>query len=280
MRIEIGGGRLFFDVVGAKLVPDGPRMRERPTMIALHGGPGGDHSYLKEELSPLADVLQLILPDMRGTGRSDPCDPARWNVDDFALDVRAFCDALEIEKPIIFGHSYGGYVAIAYSAHYPEHPAKLILCGAEARPHPKDSLEVFRRLGGSRAYKAARDFFETPDLKTGMVYAKRCLPLYSPKSEDPSKQLRMVANGEMTMRLLAGELRTIDLTPRLGAIRCPTLILSGEDDPACPAEAAAEMASMLPVPLVRFERIADAGHSVINDQPEVVLSILGEFISS
>jgi proline iminopeptidase len=57
------------------------------------------------------------------------------------------------------------------------------------------------------------------------------------------KQLRMQVNGEMTMRLLAGELRTIDLTPRLGAIRCPTLILAGEDDPACPAEAAAEMAS-------------------------------------
>jgi len=55
----------------------------------------------------------------------------------------------------------------------------------------------------------------------------------------------MQVNGEMTMRLLAGELRTIDLTPRLGAIRCPTLILAGEDDPACPAEAAAEMASML-----------------------------------
>jgi pimeloyl-ACP methyl ester carboxylesterase len=90
----------------------------------------------------------------------------------------------------------------------------------------------------------------------------------------------MQVNGEMTMRLLVGELRTIDLTPRLGAIRCPTLILAGEDDPACPAEAAAEMASMLPAQLVRFERIADAGHSVIDDQPEVVLRILREFIAS
>jgi pimeloyl-ACP methyl ester carboxylesterase len=90
----------------------------------------------------------------------------------------------------------------------------------------------------------------------------------------------MQVNGEMTMHLLAGELRTIDLTPRLGAIRCPTLILAGEDDPACPAEAAAEMASMLPAQLVRFERIADTGYSVINDQPEVVLRILREFIAS
>ena len=40
------------------------------------------------------------------------------------------------------------------------------------------------------------------------------------------------------------------------------------------------MASMLPAKLVRFERIADVGHSVINDQPEVVLRILREFIAS
>ena len=90
----------------------------------------------------------------------------------------------------------------------------------------------------------------------------------------------MQLHGETTMRLLAGELRTIDLTPRLGAIRRPTLNLAGEGDPACPAEAAAEMASMLPAWLVRFERIADAGHSVINDQQEVVLRILREFIAS
>jgi len=280
MRIEINGGRLFFDVAGEKVVPDGPRMIERPTVVALHGGPGGDHSYLKEELSPLADVAQLVFPDMRSTGRSDPCDSTRWHVDAFADDVRAICEALEIQEPIVLGHSYGGYIAIAYAARYAEHLSKLILYGAEARPHPEAALRVFRRLGGSRAYKTAKEFFETPNLKTGTAYADMCLPLYSRKPEDPNKQLRMLANGEMTMQLLRGELRTIDLTPRLGTIRCPTLILSGEDDPACPVEAAAEMASMLPAHLVRFERIADAGHSVINDQPQVAYRILREFIAS
>lgn len=40
MRVQVGDGRLFFDVEGASLVPDGPRMRERPTLLLLHGGPG------------------------------------------------------------------------------------------------------------------------------------------------------------------------------------------------------------------------------------------------
>jgi pimeloyl-ACP methyl ester carboxylesterase len=280
MRIEVDSGRLFFDVVGAKFVPDGLRMIERPTVIALHGGPGGDHSYLKYELAPLADVAQLIFPDMRSTGRSDHTSPERWTVDRWADDVRALCDALEIEKPIVLGHSYGGYVAIAYASRYPDHPGKLILYGAEARPHVAESLETFRRLGGARAYRAAKKFFEVPNPKTGLAFTKHCLSLYTRKPEDPHKQLRMLANAEMTMQLLQSELRTIDLTPRMGAIRCPTLILSGEDDPACPIDAAVEMTALLPPHLVRIERVSNAGHSVLNDQPELALRILRDFIAS
>jgi pimeloyl-ACP methyl ester carboxylesterase len=271
---------LFFDVVGAKLVPDGVRMIERPTVIALHGGPGGDHSYLKYELAPLADVAQLVFPDMRSTGRSDPTSSEQWTVDRWADDVRALCDALEIEKPIVLGHSYGGYVAIAYASRYHDHPGELILYGAEARQHAAESLETFRRLGGARAYRAAKSFFDVPNLKNGLAFTKHCLPLYTRKPEDPNKQMRMRANGEMTMHLLQSELRTIDLSPRMGAIRCPTLILSGEDDPACPVEGAMEMASLLRAQLVRFERISNAGHSVLNDQPELTLRILRDFIAS
>lgn len=280
MRIEIDGGRLFFDVVGAKLVPDGVRMIERPTVIALHGGPGGDHSYLKYELAPLANVAQLVFPDMRSTGRSDPASSEQWTVDRWADDVRALCGALEIERPIVLGHSYGGYVAIAYASRYHDHPGKLVLYGAEARQHAAESLETFRRLGGDRAYRAAKSFFDVPNLKTGLAFTKHCLPLYTRNPEDPNKQMRMLANGEMTMHLLQSELRTIDLTPRMGAIRCPTLILSGEDDPACPVAGAMEMASLLRPQLVHFERISNAGHSVLNDQPELALRILRDFIAS
>ena len=44
MHVSVNGVRLFFDVEGAKLVPDGPSMREKPTLLLLHGGPGFDHS--------------------------------------------------------------------------------------------------------------------------------------------------------------------------------------------------------------------------------------------
>ena len=82
MRVALRDGtRIFFEVIGTKLVPDGPTMRERPTLLLLHGGPGFDHSGLARTLAPLSDVAQLVLLDHRGQGRSDGDDPAQWNLD-------------------------------------------------------------------------------------------------------------------------------------------------------------------------------------------------------
>jgi pimeloyl-ACP methyl ester carboxylesterase len=92
MRIRVNDTTLFFDVDGPKLVPDGGSMREKPTVVLLHGGPGFDHSNFKPEYSQLSEVAQLVYLDHRGNGRSDRGDPSTWNLDTWADDVRAFCD--------------------------------------------------------------------------------------------------------------------------------------------------------------------------------------------
>jgi len=101
VRVRVGDVRLYFDVAGMELVPDGPMMRERPIVICLHGGPGFDHSTLKPFLGPLEDEAQLIFLDHRGQGRSDESTPSRWNLDTWNDDVAAFCDVLGIERPIV-----------------------------------------------------------------------------------------------------------------------------------------------------------------------------------
>jgi len=81
------GTRIFFEVIGRKLVPDGPTMRERPTLHVLHGGPGFDHTGLASILEPLADEVQLVFLDHRGQGRSDGDDPADWNLRRWVPDI-------------------------------------------------------------------------------------------------------------------------------------------------------------------------------------------------
>jgi pimeloyl-ACP methyl ester carboxylesterase len=61
-------------------------------------------------------------------------------------------------------------------------------------------------------------------------------------------------------------------------IRCPTLVIGGEDDPMHPIESQADIAAALPPSLVQFERFADCGHGVVPDAPERAMDLLGEFI--
>ena len=128
MRIEVEPGvRLFVDIDGCGLVPDGPAMREQPTLILLHGGPGFDHSSFKPLFGQLTDVAQVVYVDHRGHGRSDRRPPAEWSLDTFADDVVRLCAALGIARPIVLGQSYGGFVAQRYLARHPAHPGKVIL---------------------------------------------------------------------------------------------------------------------------------------------------------
>jgi pimeloyl-ACP methyl ester carboxylesterase len=68
MHVEVKGTRLWFDVEGPALVPDGSTMRERPTVVLLHGGPGSfDHSYFKPDFARLSQTAQVVYLDLPGT---------------------------------------------------------------------------------------------------------------------------------------------------------------------------------------------------------------------
>jgi pimeloyl-ACP methyl ester carboxylesterase len=150
MFVEVNGAKLYFDVEGAGLVPDGSRMVEKPTLLLLHGGPGFDHTSYKPAFSALADLAQIVYVDHRGNGRSDGEDPATWNLAQWGDDVRAFCDVLGIERPVVYGASFGGMVALAYATRHPDHPGKLILVSTEAAGHShlERRVALFERLGG------------------------------------------------------------------------------------------------------------------------------------
>src|SRR5438046_2939547 len=122
MHVRVNGVRLYFDVEGLGLVPDGPLMREKPTLLLLHGGPGFDHSMFKPQLSQLCDIAQVIYLDHRGNGRSEEGPREASTLAQWGDDVRGFCEALGIARPIVWGTSFGGMVAMAYATRHPDHP--------------------------------------------------------------------------------------------------------------------------------------------------------------
>jgi proline iminopeptidase len=171
-------------------------------------------------------------------------------------------------------------VAMSYAVRHPEHPAKLILSSTTARTRLDRVLDAFERLGGSEARAAARRYWDEPGEKTLPDYARLCFPLYSRTAQDPDANPRVRWNFDVMFHFSGGEDRSFDLRPALGRVRCPTLVLAGEDDPITPVGDAEDIAAALPPELVRLERFAGCGHGVFRDRPEQALALLREFVTA
>ena len=278
MRVRVGDVNLYFDVVGMALAPVGPSMRQRPTVLCLHGGPGIDHSPLKPLLAPLADTAQLVFLDQRGNGRSDLSTPDHWNLSTWIADVAAFCEVLGIEQPILLGHSFGGFVALGVAARHPELPAKLIVASSVAQVRYDRVLEMFKLLGGREAREVAARYFRDHTPESLDAYMATCVPLYSPAPPDPEIGARIIRTPEVGLHFGGGELKTMNLFPEIGRIRCPTLILGGELDPITPVADLEDLAAAMPGS--RLETFPEAGHRFLLDRPGEALACIREFIGT
>jgi proline iminopeptidase len=279
MKVTIAPGvQLFVDVEGPGLVADGPRMRPRPTLVLLHGGPGFDHSSFKPAFSCLADAAQIVYVDHRGHGRSSPRPAEEWTLDHFADDVVRLCDALGIEQPIVLGQSFGGFVAQRYLARHPGHPAKVVLSSTSPHLGLARKLAMFEHLGGASARDAAQAFWSRPGPDTWAPYDRLCMPLYNTRPGDPQARQRRLFRPEILFASASGEQQTMNLLPGLAAVRCPVLVLAGAQDPVCPLADAQDIAAAIPAPHAQLVTLGDAGHGVWRDQPEQAFAVLRRFI--
>jgi proline iminopeptidase len=261
MRIEIEPGfRLFVDIDRAGLVPQGPAMVERPTVLLLHGGPGLDHSVYKgDDAMALHDVAQVVYYDHRGNGRSDRGETDQWTLDTWADDVVRLSDALGIERPVVVGASFGGFVAQRYLARHPQHPSKVVLACTSARLDPEVTAKSFTRLGNETAGATARQFFGG-DISVMPAFLEHCLPLYATEPVDPDAMVRAVMNPDLMLHFFAGEAKTMDLRAGLAGATCPVLVLGGELDPVMPPEMVQEVVDALPAELTSFEELPGVSH--------------------
>jgi pimeloyl-ACP methyl ester carboxylesterase len=277
MQVEVNGTRLWFDVDGPALVPDGASMRARPTVVLLHGGPGGyDHSYLKPEFSALARQAQVVYLDLRDHGRSARHKTADWTFEICADDVRAFCDVVGIARPIVFGHSMGGFVAMLYGSRHPGHAAGLILQGTCGRFDLARLVEGFRRFGGDEiAELAGRDYSgdEVTDAEWARVYAA-----FGPRVPDREQLARRIRNPALAtygMELM----RRFDVLDQLALIDCPTLVCVGELDAVTPVDASREIVDALAPGIGRLEVIQEAGHFPWKDVPDRYWPVIEDFVA-
>jgi pimeloyl-ACP methyl ester carboxylesterase len=269
MQVQVEPGvRLHVEI-------EGEGAAGKPTLVLLHGGPGFDHSGFKPFFSRLADVAQVVYYDHRGHGQSDARPEVEWRLDIFADDVVRLCHALGIERPMVLGQSFGGFVAQRYLVRHPAHASKVILSSTSHHFGLERKLAMFERLGGAAARELARAFWTDPNDANWGAYDRVCKPLYN-RTPQPVGATRYKT--DILFAWNRTEHPSMDLRPGLADVRCPVLVMAGDADPVTPIEDALEIVAALPPEWVRFERFPNVGHGPWRDDPDAAEAALRRFI--
>ena len=103
------------------------------TLLALHGGPGASSRYLDRLAEVVGDDLRLVLYDQLGGGDSDrPDDPDLWQIPRFVAEVETVRTALGLGRVTLYGQSWGGMLALAYTLDHPACVNALVLSNTYA----------------------------------------------------------------------------------------------------------------------------------------------------
>jgi 3-oxoadipate enol-lactonase len=231
-------------------------------LVLLHGFPL-DHTLWSLLLPALQGKARVILPDLRGHGRS-PAPSGAYSMSLLAADVAGLLDRLRLEKVVLAGHSMGGYAALAFARAYPQRLAGLALVAStpfadppERRQERLEQVKKVEQLG-------------TAAVADGMAPT---LTHHTEFHEDLRRlMLRTPPNG--VIGSLFGMADRPDLTEFLQSLDLPTLILEGEQDARIPFERIQAVAARLR--RGRLVIVPGAAHLPMLEAPEVTAGALLE----
>ncbi len=279
---------IFFDIHGSHFHPEGRELQERPFAFVSHGGPGADHSIMRPGMDPIGEYAQVIYWDHRGQGRSARGDISKYNLDENVEDMEALRIHLGIEKIVSVGTSYGGMVAMAHAARYPNSVSKLLLIVTAAHGgFNKRAQEILSERGTDEEKKVARQLW-TGELNSEDAmrnFFRSTWGLYSTTYDESKHEkneaalARSIMSPDALNRAFApgGFLLNYDLRPELKNITAPTIVLAGRHDWICAPEFSEEIHSLIPGSELKiFEK---SSHSLRGDEPEEFFATVKEFIT-
>ena len=230
----------------------------KPSLLFLHGA-GGTHRNWGKQIEGIRDG-RLVALDLPGHGRSK--GKGRQSVEGYAELVVEFMAALDLESPIVVGHSMGGAIALDLALRYGDQVGGLVLVGSGARLRVMPSL-----LEGLRG-----EFESTVDLL--------CRYAYGPLASEEMVRLgrkEMLAIGP---EVLFGDFLAcdrFDVMGHLGEVRLPTLVICGEEDQLTPLKYSQFLVDHIQG--ARLVTIPEAGHMVMLEKPQETSDAIAEFSS-
>jgi proline iminopeptidase len=275
--------------------------RGQPLMI-VHGGPGASHDYFLPYLLPLARYNRVIFIDERGSGRSQKLeDRAGYTIENMVEDVEAVRQGLGLGKISLLGHSYGGALAQAYALKYQRNLSHLILASTwsstvamnqvfvrmkqNMAPDLRDRID---KLEAEGLFGHGKDYEKNRYTNKYMIAAwgEGYFPYLYHNHPDPNYDPIAAGNmswdlyremwGEHGEFVIDGNLKSVEYTNRLSAIKVPTLIVVGEHDECDPSLSQTMHQKITGSKLVIFP---NAGHMTFVDQTGLFIKTVHGFLS-
>ena len=220
------------------------------TVVLLHGW--GQNI---EMMKPVGDSLtdnDVIIIDLPGHGKSE--EPKEvWSLNDFVDMIHELLNSLNVQNPILIGHSFGGKLSLLYASMYPV--KKLVLFGSpfKVKKNP-NSLKV-KTLKKLKTLPGLNKLAETMKKHMGSTDYRNASPI-----------MRQI----MTLHV------NTDITDLVSKIKCPTLIIWGDRDEAVPIEDAYELESLIPdSAVIKYEGCT---HYAYLERLNQTISIMNNFI--
>lgn len=277
--ISVEGAELF-----CKLAGDGD------PIIVIHGGGGYiTHDYLLPYMVRLTEHNRVVFYDQRGMGRSTgELTKKQINMHTYIADLEAIRCFLGVERVIIAGHSWGGFLGMLYAIAHPESIEKLILLGP--MPASSEDFELFGNEYTKRLvpYKNELQKIESSDLYLAgdseaiAKYLRTIFQTYTYNPEDANKlnlymPQKAILKGFKIIELLNEQvfMRPFNLFNDLCKLQCPTLIVHGDTDPI-PFSTAENIQKTIPsAQLIKIEK---CGHFPFIEQPEALFKAINDFL--
>jgi len=233
-------------------------------IVLVHGFPL-DHTIWEPVVAPLTKHSRIVLPDLRGFGRS-PVPPGKTSIRMMAEDLVVLLDLLKIDKAIMVGHSMGGYICLSFAQAYPHRLAGLGLVATQAAADTPEKRQA--------RFNTA-DEVERHGVK---VIADNMVPKLTANAELQTvlRELILKTDPIGVIGALKAMAERPDSTGLLSSISVPSVVLAGSVDTLIPIERSKTMAQLLA--RAWLAELPGVGHMPMMEAPQQAAETLRQLI--
>ena len=280
-----GPGRTFTTPAGARIWYEVRGRSPGRPLVMVNGGPGFDHTYVlcSDAWDTIAQDRRVVFYDQRGNGRSGALRAGQTcTLADQIADLEALRAQLHADRIDLLGHSWGGYLVMAYAARHPERVAHLAIVDS-ASPKWTETDFIFKYVfpeGVDR--QSALDFFDgvgdTAAARASLAEYMRMLFVSEAKRDEFISRASSYKYARSINETLNTDLGKLDMWPVLPSLTMPTLVATGRYDINVAPSTAWKIHKAIPgSEWVVFEK---SGHVPYFEEPEKFVQVINDFLGA